>query len=71
MPYGILSTPSTLGPSYTGAPSDRSGDTPKPPLVENHPPDDSANIRCVADAKPHPTPKGTLIQQVEGYLVGE
>ena len=35
--YGILSTPSTLGPSYTGAPTDRSGDTPKPPLVENHP----------------------------------
>jgi len=36
--FGILSTPFTLGPSYTGAPTDRGGDTPKPPLVENLPP---------------------------------
>jgi len=37
--FGILSPPCTLGPSHTGAPSDRGGDTPKPPLVENLSPD--------------------------------
>jgi len=35
--YGILSPPSTLGPTSTGAPVNRRGDTPKPPLVENLP----------------------------------
>ena len=39
---GILPPPNTSGASYTGAPSDRSGDTPKPPLVENLPPVDFA-----------------------------
>jgi len=39
--FGILPPPCTPGPSYTGAPSDRGGDTPEPPLVENHPPDES------------------------------
>jgi len=36
--FGTLSPPCTPGPSYTGAPSDRGGDTPEPPLVENLPP---------------------------------
>ena len=33
---------------HTGAPSDRGGDTPKPPLVENHPPNTQLLNRCGA-----------------------